>query len=216
MFSIFGLLICAIISESFIHGYVYMISGDTLWPLPGAAILIENTTYGDMTDYNGEYSIEIEPGEYTVKFSMMGMLPIHKEIELFNSDSIEVSFKTTQGTLGYGAIVMSNTMGAGAYIFDDNGYPLSNLRVSLPCYGLSDTTNWSGSFYLGPFDAETRLYIYLYDGAVDSSYTLHPRNSQGRIISLSESGRHKIYEDDALRIRHKLKRMQFIFVKQID
>ena len=197
MHSIIIVLISAILSESLIHGYVYQLFGDTQVPQPGATIFINNTIFGDMTDDNGEYSFEVEPGEYTVEFFMMGMLPIERDIEIINNDTLEVSFKITPGNLHPGALIYIYAMGGGAYILDDNGYPLSNLRVSLPSYGLSDTTDRFGNFYLEPFDAVTNLYIHLYDGSIDSSYTLSPYYSQGRIITLSESGKCKVCENDS-------------------
>lgn len=191
------------ISIGNIHGYVYMPYDDGYAPLRGGTVMVEGTANGSMTNEDGEYTISIPSGEYTLKFQMVGMLPIDREIELLDNDTLEVSFKVTPGDLHPGALIYVYVMGGGAYIFDDNGHPLSNLRVSLPSYGLSDTTNGWGKFYLEPFDAETRLYIHLYDGSIDSSYTLSPYYSQGRIITLFESGKYKGYEDDTLLIQQK-------------
>lgn len=42
-------------------------------PLPGVNVTLTGTTYGSATDMNGEYIIlQVPPGEYTLKFSMIG------------------------------------------------------------------------------------------------------------------------------------------------
>lgn len=199
MLSTIVVLLCSILSETLIHGYVYHIFGDILVPQPGAVVFIDDTIYGDMADDNGEYSIEIEPGEYTVKLRMVGMLPLQRNIELLFSDTIEVSFKISPGCTDRGAIITSVPRSADGYIVSDNGYPLSGLRLSLPCFNISDTTNRLGHYSLGPFDSETVLYIHLYDGSIDSTYTIIPCVNTSRIISISDSGRRKYVRDEAMK-----------------
>lgn len=42
--------------------------------LPGVRVYLENTTYGIITDLNGQYYLELkEPKEYSVRFKMLGM-----------------------------------------------------------------------------------------------------------------------------------------------
>ncbi|MDR9400008.1 MAG: carboxypeptidase-like regulatory domain-containing protein, partial [Psychroflexus sp.] len=40
--------------------------------LPFAEVTVKETTKGSTTDFEGKYSIEIEPGTYTLVFSFVG------------------------------------------------------------------------------------------------------------------------------------------------
>lgn len=40
-------------------------------PLPGVSVLVKNTTRGTITDFNGNYSIQVQQGE-TLVFSFIG------------------------------------------------------------------------------------------------------------------------------------------------
>jgi TonB-linked SusC/RagA family outer membrane protein len=59
-------------------------------PLPGATITIEGTTRGVITDVDGSYSIEANPGEKLV-FSFVGMETL--TIELTNQSRLDVTMK---------------------------------------------------------------------------------------------------------------------------
>ena len=40
--------------------------------LPGAAVTIDKTTQGVLTDIEGNYTLEVQPGAYTVVISFVG------------------------------------------------------------------------------------------------------------------------------------------------
>src|SRR5690606_6366150 len=48
------------------------VTDDTGLPLPGVNVLVENTNRGTQTDFDGNYSIQVQQGEVLV-FSFLGM-----------------------------------------------------------------------------------------------------------------------------------------------
>ncbi|MDZ7343300.1 MAG: carboxypeptidase-like regulatory domain-containing protein, partial [candidate division KSB1 bacterium] len=57
-----------------VSGYVR--DQETGYPLPGASILVEGTTFGAMADKNGHYIIyNLPPGQYNLRATMIGYVP---------------------------------------------------------------------------------------------------------------------------------------------
>jgi len=57
--------------------------------LPGATILVKENNKGVSTDFNGNFSINLEKGNYTVKVSFIGYKTISKEIALVKNNQIK-------------------------------------------------------------------------------------------------------------------------------
>lgn len=55
--------------NGFIRGTVY--DDGTGESLPGVTVLLEGTTTGTMTDFDGKFNIKVPPGHYTVRFSFI-------------------------------------------------------------------------------------------------------------------------------------------------
>lgn len=61
-------------------------------PLPGVNVLIQNTSKGSSTDFNGEYEISsVEDGTYTIVASFMGYKTVTKKVEV-NGTNVTVDF----------------------------------------------------------------------------------------------------------------------------
>lgn len=93
---------------------------DAEGPLPGAKVAIQNTAISVETDIDGNYAIEVRPGQ-TLVFSYRE-LEIQKNVVLRNSKIINVTFKiekildevvieayksTTRGTVAYTSIIQT-------------------------------------------------------------------------------------------------------------
>lgn len=73
-----------------------IVTDDTGYPLPGINILIEGSTKGTQTDFDGKYTIEAFKGQ-VLKFSYIGMET--KSIVVANSNIINIKMKETSNTL---------------------------------------------------------------------------------------------------------------------
>lgn len=56
-------------------------------PLPGASVVAEGTTMASMTDFNGNFKLELEAGTWTIKFSFIGYLEEQQEISVAEGDT---------------------------------------------------------------------------------------------------------------------------------
>ena len=74
-------------------------------PIPGVNILVENTDRGTVTDFDGNYAIEVSEGE-TLVFSYLGYQT--KKVTYEGQETLDVSLKTQSESLdevvlvGYG------------------------------------------------------------------------------------------------------------------
>ena len=110
--------------EDLVSGKV--IDANTNLPLPGANVIIKNTTRGTLTDFDGNFSIEASQGEILV-ISFLGYLP--EEVLLQGQDNIEIALaEDTQAlseviVVGYGSQQKRDITGSVAMVdeeaFDD-------------------------------------------------------------------------------------------------
>ncbi|MBU0473724.1 MAG: TonB-dependent receptor [Bacteroidetes bacterium] len=86
-----------------------VVDKDSGEPLVGANVLIEGTTMGGACDYDGEYFIiNISPGKYNVKISMMGYAPvIYKDIQVSVNRTTTVNGELSLENLELEEIVVS-------------------------------------------------------------------------------------------------------------
>ncbi len=78
----------AALAQQEVKGVVTDETGETL---PGVTVLVANTTTGVITDYDGNFSITVDPGA-TLQFSYIGM--ISQQIEVGNNSIIDVVLET--------------------------------------------------------------------------------------------------------------------------
>jgi Ca-activated chloride channel family protein len=92
--SAIAMLFCvvAFAQEKTITGVV----SDNLGPLPGATVLVKETSRGTQTDFDGKYSIKAKEGE-TLVFSFIGMKT--KEVKINKSNIINVKLEDEGTTL---------------------------------------------------------------------------------------------------------------------
>ncbi|MCH2235509.1 MAG: TonB-dependent receptor [Crocinitomicaceae bacterium] len=74
-------------------------------PIPFAKILVENTTYGAVTDFNGNYKIELPVGTYTLSVSSVGYEAQQKfNIPVSSGNFETVNFKLSQTSTELGTV----------------------------------------------------------------------------------------------------------------
>ncbi|TSA37201.1 MAG: TonB-dependent receptor [Porphyromonadaceae bacterium] len=115
------LLILILSGNSFVFAQNRVVTGkvtgsDTGETLPTATVAVKGTTRGVITDMNGNYQIEILPGDAILKFSFVGYDP--QEVEIGNKTVINVTLQVKRSTLeevvviGYGTVRKSDLTGA--------------------------------------------------------------------------------------------------------
>ena len=83
-------------------------------PLPGVNVFVEGTTNGTITDFDGNYQIEVEQGEI-LNFSFLGFITEKRTVE---STTIDVQLKEDSGKLdevvviGYGTTTVKDATGS--------------------------------------------------------------------------------------------------------
>ena len=102
-------------------------------PLPGANVLVKGTTTGTQTDFDGNYEIEVKPGQF-LSYSYLGY--ITKEYQV----------KDVPGTINMDfdeATILGVMVVGGTYIIDprNNGGPVgANYVIEPEPYGTSKYT----------------------------------------------------------------------------
>ena len=92
-------------------------------PLPGANILEKGTTNGTQTDFDGNFSIQLENQNTTLLVSYLGF--VTKEIEVTNQTSLDIALEEDANSLdevvvvGYGTMKKSDLTGSVANVSSD-------------------------------------------------------------------------------------------------
>ena len=58
-------------------------------PMAFANVIVKGSTIGTTTDFDGKYSLDLEPGEYTLTFSFVGYQTIEVSEVIIKSDVVE-------------------------------------------------------------------------------------------------------------------------------
>lgn len=84
--------------------------------LPGANVLVQGTSKGTTTDVEGNYSLELEPGENTLVFSFVGYQTVVRDVTGLTEANIsletEISSLEEIVVIGYGTVRKSDLTGA--------------------------------------------------------------------------------------------------------
>jgi len=116
-----GILFSAIIAQSLVTGTVTDASGT---PLPGVSVVVQGTTLGVSTDFDGLYSIDVESPDATLMFSYIGF--VSQEIARDGRSSIDVQMSEDVQNLdevvvvGYGTQKKATLTGSVSSIAGDD------------------------------------------------------------------------------------------------
>ena len=131
-------LLCFNISLFAQDGYTLTgtVSDDTNVPVPGASVIIQNTTTGTSTDFDGNYSIEVTNGD-VLEISSLGFST--KIVTVDGQETLNVTLATDASLLeevvvvGYGARKKSDITGSVSSVKSEelNAFPLANAEQAL-------------------------------------------------------------------------------------
>lgn len=118
-----GLFLLAVLSLSFSQAQTVTVSGtvtDGEMPLPGVNILVQGTSTGTTTDFDGFYSIENVPVDAVLVFTFVGFA--QQEIPVNGRENIDVTLQEDAAALsevvviGYGQTTVRDATGAVATV----------------------------------------------------------------------------------------------------
>ena len=160
-------------------------SADDGMPIPGVSVVIEGTTTGTVTDFDGNYDIRVNPGD-VLNFSFVGF--VTKTISLVDQNVINVALQTNTSELdevvvvGYGTQRKALVTGANLQVEGEElqnqsrTNPLEALQGKTPGVQITSTSGQPGSGLnvtirgLGSTGGNSPLYVV--DGVLtgDISY----------------------------------------------
>lgn len=113
-------------------------------PLVGATVMIVGTSYGAMTDANGEYFIiNLQPGEYTVQASMVGMSTKTAEGAMVMVDqTTPMNFSLDPATVGETTITVTDSRGLIMMDATETFHVVGRDEIrTMPVAGIADIVN---------------------------------------------------------------------------
>ncbi len=125
---------------------------DTNQPVPGAAVSVDGTTIGASTDVNGNYTIYLKAGTYSITAKFLGYNPLKKTVTVQNSLVTANFALQPQNTalnevvvIGYGAVKNKDLTGSVATVtakdFDKGSVTTPEQLIQGKVAGLSITSN---------------------------------------------------------------------------
>ncbi len=158
LFFFISLLACSLSAEPFIiTGKV--VDAEDNEPMIGAGVVVVGTHRGTATDGDGNFSIEVEKGEF-LKFSFMGYY--EKVVEVLNDSSLVVEMKAGMEIIvDYGGIHRH-------FILPDN-HLKSSLRQIQSLY--PDLIQWNDTGNMPTYKSEKgNMMFSMYNGIVYKQY----------------------------------------------
>ena len=79
--------------------------------IPFANILIKNSPIGTSSNENGDFSIDLEPGNYTIQVNAIGFKPQERNVTVIQNQNLTLNFSLEESVLGLNQVVISATRG---------------------------------------------------------------------------------------------------------
>lgn len=125
LLSVLFLLSCHILAFGQARTVTGKVTDNTNEPLPGVSILIEGTTSGVVSDIEGNYRVELAPGQDFLRFSFIGFT--EQRINVANRSTVNVVLMpsdlmlsdVTVVAVGYGNMKKSDIAGASVSVSGD-------------------------------------------------------------------------------------------------
>jgi TonB-dependent starch-binding outer membrane protein SusC len=153
IFSLVGILSASLLQGQTLSGVVTDL--ETGESLPGANVMIEGTTTGTVTNLDGEYQLELPPGNHRMLFSFIGYTRQTKEISIAQNEtltldvalSLDVTTFEELVVIGYGTQKKKVATGAIASVSSEDISSLPVLSADQAMQGRTagvQVTNLSG------------------------------------------------------------------------
>ena len=86
---------------------------DNYGPVPGTTVLVFGSTIGTITDSDGNYTLSLDPGNYTLRVSIIGYGSLSKDVTVSSDQEIRADFILTEG-IGLDEVVMDEVVAIGS------------------------------------------------------------------------------------------------------
>jgi TonB-linked SusC/RagA family outer membrane protein len=110
-----------------------VISSEDGQPIPGVNVVVQGTSKGTVTDFNGDYTIELGPDENSLSFSFVGFLTQTVSVE--GRTKVDVTLQLDAKTLeeivviGYGTVAKSDLTGSVTSLKADDITPVPSVSA---------------------------------------------------------------------------------------
>ncbi len=114
-------------------------------PIIGATVVAEGTSYGAMTDVDGNYTFEIPPGSYNIIASISGHKPLSRSIEVIEGQSVTINYLLNEEVI-MDEIVIVGSRGSNRTAVDTpvpvDVIPLKDIVKTIPQNDMNQTLNF--------------------------------------------------------------------------
>ena len=128
---------------------------DTDGPLIGVTVIVEGSAIGSITDFDGNYSISLDPGNYTITASYVGYGAESQEVNITSGGTTTADFTLSQGILVDEVVVIGSR--ASSRTNTDSPVPIDVINVkSLKNVAPQTTLNSILSYTAPSFTSNTQ------------------------------------------------------------
>ncbi|GAB3891766.1 carboxypeptidase-like regulatory domain-containing protein [Spirosoma agri] len=104
LYSFIGFLTSSATVAQSIRGHVT--DATTGSDLPGVSILVQGPNTGTVTDANGQYSLSIEPGSYTLRISFVGYTTQNQPVQVTTGSPITLDIRLVESLASLNEVVV--------------------------------------------------------------------------------------------------------------
>jgi len=170
------------------------VSDDSGNPLIGATVMVVGTSYGAMTDANGEYFIiNLQPGTYNLQASMVGMnSQTYEGVTVTVDQTTPVNFNLSTGAVGSTTVQVTGSRDQALFNASETFRVVGRDEIrTMPVAGIADVinrqagaTNRGGLHVRGGRSGEV---VYLVDGVAQVDPTTNVFNSDIPMSAVAET-----------------------------
>lgn len=133
------LMACLVAEAQGVRGRV--IDRNTSNTIPGATITVANTTVGATTDSNGDYSINLNPGSYTLQVSYLGYETLNLPVTVTTGESVVANASLKESASSLSEVVVIGSRSATARTNIQTAVPVDVITAKeMKAYAQTDVT----------------------------------------------------------------------------
>jgi hypothetical protein len=116
----------------------YLKHHDTIDPVIGAAITVQQSSLGTTTDNTGYYSLKLKPGKYLLKFSSLGLKPTQRNILINDDGVLHVEMRVETTTLEEVVVTSDKESNTAGLQMGTDRFNIKTIKIVPSSFGESD------------------------------------------------------------------------------